>query len=170
MLKAIVERLTLLGAGIAAASLFLMVIMTVLGAVSRYLFGAPLSWAMELPSYSLALCTALALAYTQKVRGHIAVDFMEGHLSGRGRAWLHVLLYPVYFAVVLFVTAAAFRLMRAALIEGRFSDVLRFPLFVLHVFIFVGFLLYCLQLILDFRLAIAELSDSGNQAAPSGQG
>lgn len=169
-MKSFVERLTSLGVGMAAAALFLMVIMTVLGAVSRYLFRAPISWAMELPSYSLTLCTALALAYTQRVRGHIAVDFIEEHMSRKARAWLHVLLYPVYLAVVLFVTAAAFRLMRVALIEGRFSDVLRFPLFILHLFIFVGFLLYSLQLILDFRLAVGEFSDSRKQAAPSAQG
>jgi len=148
-----------------------MVMMTVVGAVSRYLFRAPLSWAMELPSYSLTLCSALALAYTQKVRGHIAVDFIEEQLSRKARAWLHVLLYPVYLAVVLFVTAAALRLRIVALIEGRVSDVLRFPLFILHLFIFVGFLLYCLQLILDFQHAIAELGDSRKPvAAPSGQG
>ena len=81
---------------LAAGVMFLMVIFIVIETLSRYLARAPIVEAIELSEYALTWSTALALAFTQKIRGHIAVGFLEMRLSPRARGRVSAVLYPIY--------------------------------------------------------------------------
>jgi TRAP-type C4-dicarboxylate transport system permease small subunit len=149
--------------------MFVMVIMIVCETMSRYVFRAPFSWAIELPSYAMTFCTALALAFTQQVRGHIAVEVLEEYLPAHAKAKLGLFLYPTYLAVVLFVTAASFRLMRTSFTEWRLTEVLELPLFIPHSFIFFGFVGLCLQLFLDLGQTISEVRRGREEETRNGE-
>jgi len=150
--------------------MFLMVIFIVIETLSRYLARAPIVEAIELSEYALTWCTALALAFTQKIRGHIAVGFLEMRLSPRARGRVSAVLYPIYLAVVVFITWAIFRLMRVHLVEGVSSDVMHMPFFVPDLFLFIGFTLLCLQLIVDASKAINAAKTGAEFRLTKGEG
>lgn len=169
MIGATIGRLEQAGLIIAAVAMFIIVILTVCETLARYLFRSPVSWAIEMPSYTMTLCTAFALAYTQKVRGHIAVGLIDEHLSPINRGRLSVCLYPIYITVVLFITSATFRLMWISFVEWRLSDVLKLPLFLPQLVIFAGFVLFSLQLIMEFTEAISAVSRKAEYRMTKGE-
>ena len=138
-ISAVITAINKFFVALAAGGLFIMVVLIVYGTVARYLFRSPALWAIELPSYVLAWSTALALAYTQSVKGHIAVSIVVEFLSAANKAKLASYIFPVYFAVAFLAACACIRLAWLSLIEWRVSDVLKFPLFLPHLFIAVGF-------------------------------
>ncbi len=157
ILKAIVngidrsERVCIILAG---AGLFLMTVLTVYETVARYAFRAPVEWAVEIPSYASIWATALALAFTQKVRGHIAVGAFISRLSNKNRGRFSILLLTFYLGTIIFVTWAVFRVLQLYIVESRFSIVMKVPLFIPTLVIFIGFILLDLQVILDFTQAL----------------
>lgn len=157
----VVHRLDWLGVGLAGSAILVMAVLTGYETLARYVFRAPVAWAIEIPEYLLTLGTALALAYTQQVRGHISVGFIESRLTPAGRSILTVALYPVYFAVVVFMCLAALRMVRLSLAEGRFSTTLHLPLVVPQLFIIIGAIVLGLQVAVDTGQAIGALLHKG---------
>ena len=158
-IEIIVSRLENLGIVLAAGSMLLLVVLTVIETLSRYLFRSPLVWAIEVPSYLLTVSTGLALAYTQKVKGHIAVGIAEECLSRRNMDKLNVFVTPLYLAAVTFLSVAGFILMWKSFVEWRVSDVMYIPLFLPQASIFVGFTLLWFRVIVDLGETINRLRD-----------
>ena len=142
---------------LAATIIFLMIVFIVIETLSRYLFRAPITEAIELAEYTLAFATALALAFTQKVRGHVAVGFLETKLSPRARGKVSAVFLPVYLAVVVFITWAAFRLMYLSITEWRLSWTMKVPMFIPESIIFIGFVLLGLQVTVDMFRAFSAV-------------
>lgn len=160
----VIDRLDWAGVAIAGVALLLMAVLTGYETLARYLFRAPVSWAIEIPQYLLTLGTALALAYTQQVRGHISVGFIESRLPPVGKNILTVALYPIYFALVIFLTWAALRMARISLVESRYSTTLHLPLAIPQLFIVIGAIMLCLQVLVDMGRAIGALIHKGGKA------
>ncbi len=137
--------------------MFLMMSLTVYETLARYAFRAPVEWAIEVPGYTLTLCTAFALAFTQKVRGHIAVGFLEARLSTKSKGRLGTFLLPIYLGIILFITCGVFRLLQLSLSEWLFSNVMHVPLFIPNVIMFIGFILLDLQVIVDLAHAVSAV-------------
>ena len=169
-IASIIDRLGGVGIWIAVSALFVMVMLTVFETLARYLFNAPVIWAIEIPEYTLTFATAGALAYTQKVRGHIAVGLVEARLRPSRRGKLSAVLYPVYLAVVLFITWAAFRLMWKSLIEWRLSDTMEVPLFIPYLMIFIGFAVLSLAVMVDLARAISAARKGAEYRMTKGEG
>ncbi|MCP1675734.1 TRAP-type mannitol/chloroaromatic compound transport system permease small subunit [Natronocella acetinitrilica] len=70
------ERVSL-GSGVIAALLILPLVTAIcVEVVSRYVFGAPTTWAYELGYMGMGAHFLLGAAYTLKVRGHIRIDLL----------------------------------------------------------------------------------------------
>ncbi len=139
---------------LAGAGLFTMTILTVYETLARYAFRAPPEWAIEVPGFAAIWATALALAFTQKVRGHIAVGAFISRLSNKNRGKFSILLMTFYFGTVMFVTWAVFRVLQIYILEWRLSIVMKAPMFIPALVIFIGFILLDLQVILDLVQAV----------------
>lgn len=145
----VIERLGRVAVILAGAVMFLIVIMIVYETLARYLFRAPPEWSIEIPGYMQTFITAMALAFTQQVKGHISVGFFEMHLSPKNRGRMSAVLYTVYFVAVNLLAWATFVRMSTSLAEGRLSTVMQIPLFIPELIIFIGFVLLALQVMLD---------------------
>ncbi len=157
ILKAIVngiDKAEYISVAFAGVGLFLMTILTVYETVARYAFRAPVEWAVETPGYASILCTALALAFTQKVRGHIAVGAFISRASNKKRGKISLFLLAFYFGTIMFVTWSVFRVLVMYIVDWRLSLVMRVPLFIPALIIFIGFVLLDLQVIIDFTQAL----------------
>lgn len=164
----IIERLSWVGIVLGGTGIFALVIATVYASFARYLFHAPPMWIGEAAGYTAVWSVAWALAYTQKVRGHIAVDIIGSWLSPRAKAKLNVCVYLIYFAVIVFITWAAFGLMRVSLIEWRLTMVMEYPLFIMHLIISVGLALICLQVMVDLAQAVGTVKSRTEFRATKG--
>jgi TRAP-type C4-dicarboxylate transport system permease small subunit len=125
---------------VAQVSLGAMLLLVFVETLARYLFDSP-----------IAIATATALAYTQKVRGHIAVGIVESQLKDpRKLAAFSAILLPIYIVIVAFITVGVFEMFWATVLEHRTSIGLQIPLIIPHAFILVGFVMFLLQLVIDF--------------------
>ncbi|SMF13863.1 TRAP-type C4-dicarboxylate transport system, small permease component [Tistlia consotensis] len=93
------ERISVLGLGLAVACLGLMTALVVLQVVARNFFDLGLPWADELARLSGIALTFLALPYLLARGKHIAVEFLVGLLGGRRR---RLVLAVADLAVALF--------------------------------------------------------------------
>ncbi len=87
---------------VAGAGLVAMMVATVADMVLRSL-GRPLAGSYEVIGWLAAMCTALALGYTQHHRGHVSIDLFVVRLAARPRALIQglmTLLGTGLFAVV----------------------------------------------------------------------
>lgn len=97
--------------------------------VGRYLFSAPLTFAVELVELAMGLVITLGLAWTTLQRGHIRVDFL---LHLRSRALRRLLDLLADLAALAFLALVAWQLLRKALQmlrDGTFTQILELPFY-----------------------------------------
>lgn len=165
-MQGIIDRLNWFGIGAAAAGLLVMAGLVVYETLVRYLFKSPVSWAIELPEYTLTWCSAFALSYTQRVKGHIHLDFIESQISSKGRNILNLFIYPIYFGVVAFVSWGLFQLAWHSLVEWQTSIVIKFPLFIPQFILVIGFVSLCFQVIMDLVQTIDGVRGRTEKTTP----
>lgn len=127
--------------------LLLLMAVTVLDVVMRYVFNKPLASAWELTEFSMALIVFLAIAYCGWIGGHISVDLFEKWLDRPSLRFLP--------AVLSFVSAALFALIayRAAIETmatiGQFSNMLRWPHYPFRFAVAFGAAMYAIVLVIQ---------------------
>jgi TRAP-type C4-dicarboxylate transport system permease small subunit len=74
-LERIVDRLVLAFGYIAAAAVLAMTLLVTVDVLIRFLFGGSTRMAVEFSAYLLVVIVFFGLAYTQREKGHISIDF-----------------------------------------------------------------------------------------------
>lgn len=87
-MQTLLTRLSHLMAAIACLCLVFLMVVTFLDVAGRYLFDAPLTFAVELIELSMGLLVSLGLAVTTLNRGHIAVDLLSNAVGSIGKQLL----------------------------------------------------------------------------------
>lgn len=87
----------------ASALVLVMVPAMCFGVASRYFFGVPVVWSVELPTLLLGPYFMLAGPYVLHMGGHVNVDILSVHLPRRAAAVLDCLTIPliIVFALVM---------------------------------------------------------------------
>ena len=90
---------------IAAASLFLIMLIVVADVLMRYIFNSPFIWSYELIAmYLMVIVFFFSLSNTLEEDGHIAVDILHIKLSSRSRHWCLAIGYwltLIVFTIIL---------------------------------------------------------------------
>ena len=88
---------------VASVLIFVMVPVICAGVVSRYFFGVPVVWSVELATLLLGPYFMLAGPYVLHIGGHVNVDILYSRLPRRAAATLDCLTIPliVVFAVIM---------------------------------------------------------------------
>ena len=89
---------------ISAIMLAAMMIISVADVVGRELFLRPIEGAWEMVSMAFIVCGAMAIGYTQLIKGHIQINLVSDRLSPRGRAGLFIFSYLICLAGCVLVT------------------------------------------------------------------
>jgi len=84
---------------IAAAALFLMMLLTTVDVGGRYLFQAPIMGVYELTEFMMVCVVFFSLAYTQSRKGHVEVDILVGRFPKRVQEALTIVNYIVSILV-----------------------------------------------------------------------
>ena len=147
------KRLCLAGMVLSGALLLGLVILAACNMVCR-LLDMPISASYELSGFAGALMAALALAETQRQRGHVELDFFTRSYSLRVRRWIGA--FNVFTgALLLFVLAYQLSYRAASLLKaGEVSETLKFSYPWLMYGVVLGLLLLGLSFLTDFILLL----------------
>ncbi len=105
----------------------LMMLLTSLHAIGRYMFGLPVPGLVELSSYMLVTMIFLTAPYTAIVKGHITISVIVDRFSPRAQAIIDVIVYTLCLAIS--VIAAWQTFVRGLFImgENQVSTILSIP-------------------------------------------
>ena len=98
-------------AGVAAALLIGFAVLVICDMViERYGFNRTTIWQIDVVTYSIVAATFIGSAYVLMTRGHVNVDVLPLHLTGRPRYWLafFTILFAFGFVLVLFGLCTAY--------------------------------------------------------------
>ena len=114
----------------------------------RYLFNSPTVWVMEVSIYVVIVATFISFAYVLLEKGHVKVDFVTTHLSGRTAILLEIAtsLFSILYCVVM--GWEGFKMAFKSFQFGELSPtILRVPVWIPQFFIPFGSALLTFQFI-----------------------
>lgn len=156
------------------ASLLMFIIVPVMlyAVISRYVFNAPSSWAMELATLIFGPYFLLAGPYLLHTHGHVSLDLVHQSAGPRTRRVLQAVNYPVIIAFcgILLFYAVPFALQSWEYSETTYSS-WNPPIWPVKFFVPAALVLLGLQAIAEwlrilFDPLAAEDADAGHEAAP----
>lgn len=150
-----------------AASLLMFIIVPVMlfAVVSRYLFNAPSSWAMELATLIFGPYFLLAGPYLLHARGHVSLDLVQNAVGKGIRRLLEIVNYPVIiaFCVILMFYAVPFAVQAWEYGETSYSS-WNPPIWPVKLFVPLALLLLGLQALVEWLRVLVDptaLDDAG---------
>ena len=80
---------------VSAIMLAVMMCISTADVIGRYFFLSPIEGAWEMVSMAFVICGAMAIGYTQLIKGHIQINLVSDRLTRRGRAGLFIFSYLI---------------------------------------------------------------------------
>lgn len=113
---------------VAGVVLFLMMTMTTIDVIGRYLLRAPLGYAFEMTQIGMAIVVFAALPSVTLRSQHVTVGLFENFFSGFGQAVRDVLLSLIAAASCIYLAWRLSTLASRFIGYGDMTPVLRFPI------------------------------------------
>ncbi len=129
---------------ITAAILPMMMFLTLVDVIGRYVFNRPVPGAFELQRFMMAIVIAMAISFCAYLKGHINVDILFIRLPQRvqtGLNFFHYLIGSCVFALVCWKTILEGLALQA---RGFTSSTLLIPVFPFYFVVAFGSALLCL--------------------------
>lgn len=152
--KRAVQKLNRLICGVGAFFLIPLMVLTTGEVIGRNLFNRPIAGAVELSEYLLAVFILLGVAYTQQIKGHVAVSVLLSRFPLRGQMVLNILsavLSLFIFAVL------AWQGLIVGMEEKTVSDMLRMPQYPFRLLVAAAAFLTCLEILIDLGDSVSKL-------------
>lgn len=149
-MRAVIEKVAAIGAGIASVLFILAGAMLTYEVVARYFFTKPTRWAAELSQMCLIWGSLLAMAWLLKKRQHIQVDAVVRLLPATLAGIIDriVMLLVAVFSMV--VCWYGFEIFYDSFSRGRTTgSLLNIPIWIVELAVPVGFALLALQALLE---------------------
>jgi TRAP-type C4-dicarboxylate transport system permease small subunit len=153
-IRSFVERTIRFVATIGMVFVLPLMLITTADVVGRGFFNKPIAGTFELSEYMLAVIILLGAAYTQQVKGHVAVDFLTSKFSNKTQALCQML---VLFLSLFIVTILVWQGFMLGIEEKGVTDQLRVPRAPFKMLVGVGGGLLWLQLFFDFIDSITKV-------------
>ena len=95
LFRRVVRRITEVMVVISALMLAVMMFLSTADVIGRYFFLSPIDGTWEIVSFAFVICGAMAIGYTQLIKGHIQISLVSDRLSRRARAGLFSFSYLI---------------------------------------------------------------------------
>lgn len=155
----VLERLSKFFAVLSGILVLLMAFTASYGVIRRYLFKSPEPYSYELSTMFLLWTFVLALAYLEKLDGHLRVDFFVVLLPKKLRLFLLNVVGPLFgLAFCSVLTWEGWKVAMYSLeINEKSMSVWAVPLFPVKIVIPVGYGLLCIVLVLKIIRGFLDL-------------
>ena len=151
-----IQRLTFHVCAVSMFTLIPMMLLTTADVIGRTLFARPVSGAVELSQYMLAVVILLGLAYTQQAKGHPRVNLLVSKLPSLAQRVVEIIITMLCLFIVFILIWQGW-----VLAAGRFSttvsDLLRIPQLPFRLLVSAGGFLLFLELLVEFSTAAGKL-------------
>lgn len=142
---------------VCAAGMFLaipLMLITTFDVLGRAIFNKPLPGTLELSEYMLAIIILLGAAYTQQVKGHVAVDFLTSRLPLKGQTICRIITDIASLVIITIMTIYGYI---EGINETTVTDQLRVPMWPFKTLVAVGGLMLWMELLTDLITSVASL-------------
>lgn len=154
-IRSVVEKVVRFVATVGMVFVLPLMLITAGDVVGRGFFDKPIAGTFELSEYMLAVIILLGTAYTQQVKGHVAVDFLTSRFSSKTQAFCQML---VLFLSLFIVTILVWQGFKLGFEETGVTDQLRVPKAPFKMLVGIGGGLLWLQLFFDFIDSITKVA------------
>jgi TRAP-type C4-dicarboxylate transport system permease small subunit len=89
---------------ISVVCVFIMMLLTTVDVVLRYIFNSPIIGAFEVSEFMMVIIVFFSMAYTQYRKGHVSVDIFVGRMSQRKQAFVDLFNHVVTIFILLLIT------------------------------------------------------------------
>lgn len=127
-MKNLAARLEIVLGSVSAVVLFLMMMVTAVDVIGRYLFNTPLAGGFELTEMMLAALIFCGLPLVSKRREHIVIDTFDPFMSRQVKQFFNVLADVVCFLTLSGIGYLIFRRAVRVAEYGDTTNVLKLPL------------------------------------------
>lgn len=141
--------------GIAAAFLFMLMLLTCADVALRYLFNKPILGSFELTEFMMAIIVGLALAYCALMKGHVRVDLVISRLPERAQAVMEGLANFCFLFLFALITWRIIPRAQQMMEAGQLTAILRIPVFPFVLVVAAGTAVLCIVLL---KIFIDDLS------------
>jgi len=148
---------------IAGATLLFLMLVTVYAVVMRYIFNAPVLWALDCARVGLVVLVFFGLGYCGLTGGHIAVDFIGAFVPVTFLKISDVIIRSSCVILIFLMAWQALVQGLDALEMGEGTNELEIPLFPFFLVVAFGSIVYCVVLIIQVIRAAkgVEIDDPG---------
>ena len=136
---------------VAMYTVFLMIAVLLLGAITRNVLNMPLSWTVEMAQFTLAAYYTIGGAWSLKNNEHVRMDLIYDHCSDRNKARLDTLtsFFLIFYLVCLLIGAVSSTVYAIEYNQKKFSQ-WNPSMIPIKVIMLVGIVLMLLQAISTF--------------------
>jgi TRAP-type C4-dicarboxylate transport system permease small subunit len=142
---------------VCAVGMFLaipLMLITTFDVLGRAIFNKPLPGTLELSEYMLSIIILLGAAYTQQVKGHVAVDFLTSRFPVKGQLVCKILTDILCLFVITIMTIYGWI---EGISETAVTDQLRVPMWPFKTLVAVGGFMLWLEVLTDLITSVANL-------------
>lgn len=140
---------------------FAMILVVVFNVTSRYLFGRPLGFTVELIEIMLLALVFFGLGYAQLQKNHITVDILTLRLSQNTQAVIDFITYLLSLGVFAIITWRSAVLASGYWADGVLTDQLQIPSALLLFMVSFGSMLLFLAFLTDLFKSMAQVIRNG---------
>jgi TRAP-type C4-dicarboxylate transport system permease small subunit len=135
-----------------ALAIFLMIFFVTADVGARYLFNSPIVGQMEMTEILMVVGVFPGLAYTQRMRGHIGMDFIIRRIP-EGRLSHLITLVTTFFSLLIYVAIACSSLNVSLFYMkmGTKSIFLPWPTWPLPFIVSVGSFFLCIRFLIELK-------------------
>jgi len=146
------EKVTLIFAWLSETALVSMVLVTVLGVLMRYVFGAPILGVNEITQALSVALVMLALPYATATDAHVRVDLLDKPLGQIGRWIGEFIAILIGLAMMYFLIDRSWHKMLDAVEFGDTTNMLQLPQSAFFGLILSGSVLTCATMLFQFSM------------------
>ena len=148
---------------LAGVTLLFLMFLTVYAVIMRYVFNAPILWALDVARVGLVVLVFFGLAYCGLTGGHIAVDFIGIFAPPQIVQISDVVIRSICFVLIALMAWQAMQQGLDAIEMGEGTNELEIPLFPFFAVVAFGSVAYCIVLIIQVARAVRgdALDDHG---------
>jgi TRAP-type C4-dicarboxylate transport system permease small subunit len=148
-----VERVNRVIGAIGAGILVILMLVTGIDVIGRYLLRRPLTGAYELTELALAAIVLLGWGYTQLVKSHVDIDLLYNRLPRSVQKILDIFAPLLGLVLFIFVSWQAINFTRVSIGWHEITDMIHLPVWIFKSMIFIGSVSISLQFLVDIITA-----------------
>ena len=150
------ERIIVVLGVIATVSIIILMILTTVDVVMRYIFGNPIKGAYEVSEMFFLTAVFLGLAYTQLFRGHVNADLLVSRLSKHINLILETIMLLLALFIYVLFSWKGMEAFWSSFMEGEYRwGLIRIPLWPARLMVPLGVSVLCLrfigEIVINFR-------------------